>query len=341
VKLPGKGMSWKEFLKALYHEVSRDQLTVLAGSVTYSGVLALFPFLLFLVSVVSVIVTPEQAEGLAKQLGQVAPPDVSRIVGDRIRVIASDAKTGLLTFGALGALWAASSGVSTLTSALNSVYGVKEQRPFWKTRGLAVLMTFVSGVLALVAAVVAVASPALAALVGGPAGTAISWLRLPVAGLIMMLLWAILYYALPDVEQDFKFITPGSVAGVVIWVLASFGFSEYVTHFGSYEATYGSLGGIIVMLLWMWISSLVMLVGAEANAIIEHRSAEGKRAGAKSLADAGPSGTKTQELGPPDPSEAFGRGAAAARAAERARARAVAGLTALLAGIVWLRRREA
>lgn len=340
MKLPGHGMSWREFFVAVKDEVSNDGLTNIAGSVTYSGILALFPFLLFLVSLASVVVTPEQAEGFVGQLGRIAPGAVTQILGDRIRAITSDSKSGLLTFGAVAAIWAASSGISTLTSALNTVYGVREQRPFWKTRGLAILMTLVAGVLALVAALVAIVSPVVADLIGGPIGIAISWMRFPVAGLVMMLLWAILYYALPDVEQSFRFITPGSFAGVVVWVLASWGFSLYVGHFGSYEATYGSLGGIIVMLLWMWISSLVLLVGAEVNAVIEHKSPEGKRVGAKSLADAGPSGTKTEERVPGEPAGAFQRGFHAGAAASSARGRAVGALAALLAGALWLRRRQ-
>ncbi|MGC3996765.1 MAG: YihY/virulence factor BrkB family protein [Anaeromyxobacter sp.] len=103
----------------------------------------------------------------------------------------------------------------------------------------------------------------------------------------MMLLWALLYYVLPDVEQDFKFITPGSVGGVIVWVIASWAFSFYVSHFGSYDRTYGSIAGVIILLFWMWISALVMLLGAEVNSVIEHRSPEGKREGAKSLADTG------------------------------------------------------
>ena len=206
-------MSWKEFLVALKDEIANDEITNVAGSVTYSGILAFFPFLLFLVALASLVVTPDQAESLVEQLGHVAPAAVTQILGERIRSITSDSKTGLLTLGAVTAIWAASSGIATLTSALNTVYGVREQRPFWKTRGLAVLMTLVAGVLAVAAALIAVASPALADPVGGPIGTAISWLRFPVAGLIMMFLWAILYYALPDVEQSFRFITPDPSRG--------------------------------------------------------------------------------------------------------------------------------
>jgi membrane protein len=230
--------------------------------------------------------------------------------------------------------------VTEIQRALNTIYGVKEQRPFWKARGIALLMTLVAGVLALFAGLAAIAAVPVANAIGGPVGTAIAWLRLPVAGLVMMLLWALLYYALPDVEQKFKFITPGSAFGVVVWLIASWGFSVYVANFGKYEATYGSVGGIIVMLLWMYISSVVLLLGAEMNAIIEHRSEDGKRAGAKRLEDRGATGTKTQEQQPIEPASAFRRGFAAGRAAAAARARAVAGLGVLTVGALLLRRRE-
>jgi membrane protein len=210
-------------------------------------------------------------------------------------------------------------------------------------RAIAILMTLVSGALALVAALVAIATAPLADLVGGPAGAAIGWLRLPVAGLVMMFLWALLYYVLPDVQQRFRFITPGSVVGVVLWVLASWGFSRYVTSFGSYDKTYGSLGGVIVLLLWMWISSLVLLVGAEINALVEHRSEEGKRQGAKAADDTGlePAAT-SPPVGEPVPAAA----AAAARPpAVRERARPpVRGLVAIAAGLaagLLIARREA
>lgn len=341
MRFPGKGMSWKEFGVAMKEELTRDNLTDWGAAVTYSAIMALFPFILFLIALASVVITPDQAESLVEQLSQVAPQDVTNIVGERIRSIASEGHGGLLGLGALVALWSASSGMSEVQRALNIVYGVKETRPFWKSRGIAVVMTLLASVIAILAALVAIASPALADMVGGPLGTAITWLRLPVAGVLMMFLWAVLYYALPDVEQDFKFITPGSIMGVVVWVIASWGFSLYVANFGKYEATYGSVGGIIVMLLWMWISSVVLLFGAEVNAVIEHKSEEGKRAGAKSMADTGRSGTKTEELGPPDPGLVYSRGFHAGRAFTEARARAVAGLAALVGAALWMRRREA
>ncbi len=287
MRLPGSGMSWREFLGGLKGEISKDGVTDLAASVTFFGILALFPFLLFLVALASVVITADDAQRIVQQLGEVAPGPATQILGERIQQLGGQQNVALLGLGALFAIWSASGGVMALIGALNRCYDVKEGRPFWKVRGIAILMTIVAGVLALVAALVAVATAPLADWIGGPAGTAIGWLRLPVAGLVMMFLWALLYYVLPDVEQSFRFITPGSVLGVVLWVIASWGFSMYVSHFGSYDKTYGSLGGVIVLLLWMWISSLVLLVGAETNALIEHRSPEGKRQGAKRRSDTG------------------------------------------------------
>jgi membrane protein len=329
MRLPGAGMSWKEFLVGLKDEISQDGITDLAATVTYYGILSLFPFLLMLVAVASVVITPDTAERIVQQLGQVAPGPATQILGDRIRQLGGQQNVALLGFGALAALWSASGGTSALITALNRCYDVKEQRPWWKVRLIAIFMTLVAAVLGLAAALVAVATAPLADVVGGPLGMAIGWLRLPVAGLVMMLLWALLYYVLPDVQQSFRFITPGSVLGVVLWVIASWGFSRYVSSFGSYDKTYGSLGGVIVLLLWMWISSLVLLVGAETNALIEHRSPEGKRQGAKLRGDTG--------LEPRAVSAPVGEPVLATRAAppreEPRRRPPVRGLVAIAAGV--------
>jgi membrane protein len=280
-------MSFREFFGGLKEEILRDGITDLAATVTYYGILSLFPFLLMLVAIASFVITPEQANTIVDQLGEVAPGPATQILGDRIREIGGGQHAALLGVGALFAIWSASGGVMSLVGALNRCYDVKEERPWWRVRLIAIGMTIVATALALVAGVVAVAAGPVAGLIGGPIGAAITWLRLPVAGLVVMFLWALLYHVLPDVEQTFKFLTPGSVAGVLLWVLASWGFSRYVSSFGSYSKTYGSLGGVIVLLLWMWISALVLLLGAEVNALIEHRSPEGKRQGAKKRTDVG------------------------------------------------------
>ncbi len=292
--LPGKGMGWKEFFKTLKNEYTRDKVSNVAGSLTFFGVLALFPFLLFLVSLASVIIDPAQAQVLINELAKVAPQEVVAIIGERLQALAAGDNVGLLTVGAVGAIWAASGGIVALMDSLNTVYGVEEKRPFWKVRGVALLTTLAAAALSIVAAAVAVVTPAIADKLGGPFPMLVTWLRLPLAGVMMMFLWALLYYVLPDVKQDFKFITPGSMVGVVIWVLASWGFSQYVANFGSYDVNYGAIGGVIVMLLWMWITSQVILLGAEINAILEHRSPEGKSPGQKVPGKGGVTATKTE-----------------------------------------------
>jgi membrane protein len=331
-------MSWKEFLGGLKDEVAKDGITDLAAAVTYYSILALFPFLLFVVALASVIISANDAQRLVDQLAQVAPGPATQILGERLQQLGGQQDVKLLGLGALGAIWAASGGLNAVIGALNRCYDVKEGRPWWKVRALAILMTIVSGVLALAAGLVAVATAPLADWIGGPIGMAIGWLRLPVAGLLMMFLWALLYYVLPDVEQRFRFITPGSVVGVLLWVLASWGFSKYVANFGGYDKTYGSLGGVIVLLLWMWISTMVLLVGAEMNALIEHRSEEGKRQGAKQKSDTG--------LEPVATSAPVGEPVLATRPAPPAvrRRPPVRGLVAIAAGLVagvLLARREA
>lgn len=285
MRFPGHGMTWKEFLLALKDEWTKDRVSDVAGMVTFFGLLALFPFILFLVALGGILIDPGQATQLIDQLSKIAPPAVTQILGERVRSLAQTKSTGLLTISALVAIWSASGGIGALMRALNTTYGVTESRKWWKTRGIALGMTLFAALLALVAALLAVAAPPLARAVGGPIGTVLLWGRLPVAGLLMMFLWACLYYFLPDVEQRFRFITPGSVVGVVLWVIASWGFSVYVANFGKYEVTYGTLGGVVVMLVWMWISSQVVLLGAEINAVVEHRSPEGKDPGARRIGE--------------------------------------------------------
>lgn len=296
MRLPGKGMGWGEFFGALRTEWQKDRATDAAGMVTFAGILALFPFLLFLVALGSLLIDPAQAQALVDQLARIAPADVTGILGERLHSLSRQDSSGLLTVSAVVAIWSASGGMAALTRALNTIYGVQESRPIWKVRGRALLMTLFAALLALVAALLAVGAPAIGNAIGGRAGEAITWLRLPVAGLLVMFVWACLYYFLPDVEQEFRFITPGSVVGVVLWVIASWAFSRYVSSFGRYEVTYGALGGVIVLLLWMWISAQVLLLGAEINAIIEHRSPEGKEPGARRAGELS-RGKKTEPRG--------------------------------------------
>ncbi|HTN82427.1 MAG TPA: YihY/virulence factor BrkB family protein [Sorangium sp.] len=284
--LPGKEIPWKDFLNDIKQEWVKDKVDTVAAALTFFGVLSIFPFLLFAVALAGLVIDPAESARLIRELYQIAPPAVANILGERLQALTEGQSPGLLTLGALGAVWAASGGVIALMDALNSAYGVEDSRSFLKRRGISLLVTLGGAVLLAVASALTVAAPAVAEHLG-PFGTLLLWLRVPVSAVIVMAVLATLYYVLPDVEQTFKFITPGSVVAVVIWALASLGFSFYVGRFGSYEVSYGALGGVIILLLWMWISSMAVLLGAEINAIIEHRSPDGKRTGAKSADDTG------------------------------------------------------
>ena len=297
--MPGQHLSWKDFARKLKDEYTADNLGDVAGAVTFFALLSLFPFLLFAVALAGLIMAPQQAGQLVQQLGQVAPPEVTKILGDRLQEVAASGSGGLLSVGALIALWTTTTGVTSLMRAFNTAYGVEESRGVIKQRLIAVLAVVLSAVVMLAAGAIMVALPALGGFLedwfGAAGATAIRWLRFPVAGVLVMLLWAVLYVVLPNAQQRFRFITFGSVVGVVIWLLASAGFSLYVSHLGKFATTYGALGGVIVLLLWMWITAQALLLGAEMNAILEHTSPEGKRAGAKRLEDSGKSGTKGEE----------------------------------------------
>lgn len=284
--LPGRDVPWKEFLVGLKDEWEHDNVGDVAAALTFAGVLALFPFLLFMVAMASLILDPARVESLTAELYQVAPRAVADILGDRLRALGSGDSPGLLTVGGAGAVWAASGGVVALMRALNSAYDVEERRSWWKVRVIAVLTTLAVAVLSILAAAIAIATPAVAnAIGGGWLTTLVVWLRLPVAAVLMALVLAMLYYVLPNVKQRFQLITPGAIVAVVIWLAASIGFSQYVANFGSYEVTYGALGGVIVMLMWMWISSQAILLGAEINALLERLAGQRPeaRAGAEPM----------------------------------------------------------
>jgi membrane protein len=266
--LPGRDVPMRVFLRDLVREIGEDHLLDYAGSVAFSAFLAIFPFLLFAVALAGLIVNPAALDSLINQVRGVAPDQVTQILNDRLHALVDGTRTSLLTLGAVGAIWASSGAVAALMTALNSAYDVPETRPFWKTRAIALGWTLAAAVLVILASVIAIAAPHVAAWIGGPVKIVISVLRWPVAVALMLLVIACLYHFLPDVDEPFRLISPGSVIAVLGWVLASIGFSQYVSHFGRYEVVYGALGSVIVLLLWMWLSSLVILIGGEINAIL-------------------------------------------------------------------------
>jgi membrane protein len=284
--LPGR--SWGGVLKRTFTGIKADNLTDWAAALTYYGVLAIFPALIALVSVLGLIGS-SATQPLIDNLGTVAPGPAKQIFTNAIKGLQrSSGAAGVLFFVGLGsALWSASSYVSAFSRASNAIYEVEEGRPFWMLRPLQVLVTVVLVLLLAISAVAVVVTGPLARQVGNVVGvgsaavTAWDIAKWPVLVLLVSLMFSILYYAAPNVRQPgFRWITPGGVLAVLVWIVASALFAFYVANFGSYNKTYGTLGGIIAFLVWLWISNLSVLLGAEFNAELERgrRLAAGQNA---------------------------------------------------------------
>jgi membrane protein len=208
-------------------------------------------------------------------------------VEDNIRQLVTGQRGGLLSFGILAALWTSSSALTAIIDSLNRAYDVEEGRPFWKVRLIAMGITVGLSALIVVALVLLTFGPQLGRWVTDLAGLGrafeVTWnlVRWPVIVGLLVVGIAFLYYFAPDVEQEWKWITPGAACAVLGWLLASLGFAFYVNRFGSYNATYGSIGAVIVLLTWMYVTGLFILIGGEINAEIEHAAPGGKEPGEK------------------------------------------------------------
>jgi membrane protein len=268
---PTTGGTFKRMLK----EISQDNLTDSAAALTYYGVLAMFPAAIALISIVGLVFDPQQiAHGLTTVLNQIAPGTAAKTFSGVINNLAgSTATAGLgLILGLAGALWSASGYVGAFTRAANVIWETPEGRPFWKLKPLQLLLTLI-GVLftAVIAAAVALSGPIVRA-VGNAMGlsstlvTVWNIAKWPVLVVIVAVMIAILYYLAPNVRlRGFKWVSPGAAFAVVVWIVASALFAFYVANFGSYNKTYGSLAGIVVFLVWFWITNLALLVGVELD----------------------------------------------------------------------------
>ena len=273
--------SWLDVLKRTAREAREDNLTDWAAALTYYGVLSVFPALLVLVALLGILGEhPRTTDALLGIVEDVSPGAATETLRDPIvGVIQSRGGAGaLLGIGLAGALWSASGYIGAFMRAMNVLYEVPEGRPFWKLRPLQIAITLLMVfLLALVAIAIVVTGP-LAGAVGEAVGAndaavaAWSWGKWPVLVGIVIVMLAILYYAAPNVKHpSFRLITPGAALAVLIWLVASLLFALYVANFGSYNKTYGSLGAVVVFLVWFWISNLALLVGAEFDSEVERR----------------------------------------------------------------------
>jgi membrane protein len=270
--------SWKEILKRTVKEFQDDNLTDWAAALTYYGVMSLFPMLIVLVALLGLVGQESTIATLTDSLRTAGLNDVAKNVqGPLDEIVRNKGGAGALVgFGLLGALWSASGYVGAFTRAMNSIYEVKEGRPFWKLRPVQVVITLVAVLLISLVLIAVVVSGPIAEAVGGALGlgdTAVSvWgiAKWPVLLVVLMGLVAGFYYVAPNVRQPrLRWVSPGGIVAVLTWILASAGFGLYVSNFGSYGKTYGALGSVITFLVWMWISNLALLFGGELDSELE------------------------------------------------------------------------
>jgi membrane protein len=269
--------AWGGVLKRTFSEFQEDNLTDWAAALTYYGILSIFPALIALVSILGLI-GPSATEPLLDNLGDFAPGPAHEILENALNGLTeSRSPAGILfVVGLAGAIWAAAGYIGAFIRASNVIWDVEEGRPIWRTIPLRLVVTIVMLVLLAASAFAVVVTGPLAERVGkllgigGAAVTAWDIVKWPLLVLVVSLMFSILYYASPNVRQPaFRWLTAGGILAVVVWILASAAFGIYVASFGSYNKTYGSLGAVMIFLVWLWLTNVAILLGAELNAEIE------------------------------------------------------------------------
>jgi membrane protein len=265
-------------MRMAVREFSRDQCLDLAAALTYYAVLSLFPALLVIVSLLGVFGQGERTVGTVLEIvADVAPTSAVDTLRAPIQQLVESPSAGFaLVAGLLGALWSASGYVGAFGRAMNRIYEIGEGRPVWKLRPLQLLLTLGALLTASAVALMLTVSGPLASAIGKAIGlgdAAITVWRVgrwPLILAFVMVAVAVLYYATPNVRQPkFRWISAGAVVAILVWAVASVGFGLYVAHFASYNKTYGALGGVIVFLLWLWITNVALLFGAEVDSELE------------------------------------------------------------------------
>jgi membrane protein len=279
-----EGHHWKDVLKRTVKQFSEDKLTHWAAALTYYGVLSIFPGLLALISILGLI-GQSATQPLLDNLAPITPGPARDILTNALNNLGSNQGGSTIAFiiGLGAAIWSASGYISAFMDASNAVWDVPEGRPIWKKLPLRIGLTVLLLVLITIAALAVVLTGPIAEQVGNLIGLGSTFLdvwaiaKWPVLALLVSFMISLLYWLAPNVKQPgFPWVTPGGVLAVVLWILASVLFAFYVSNFASYNKTYGSLGGVIVFLVWLWISNIVILLGAEFNSESERQRAIAK-----------------------------------------------------------------
>ncbi len=281
------GLSTKQFLIDLKREISNDNLFNGAAALGFYLTLAIFPAIILLMTIIPYLPIERVDEAIMDLLGQALPAEAFGMVERVVEEVTSERRGGLLSFSLLGTLWAASTGMYAIMQQLNITYDVKEARSFIRARATALVLSLLFGLLVIGAFSLIVIGGILEEWIGSRLGfsgallTFFAMFRWVIIVLALLLGFALIYRYAPNVEQKFSFITPGSIFGVTLLILASLGFALYASNFADYSATYGSIGAVIILMLWLYIAGVVILLGSEINALLEHYSSRGKRKGEK------------------------------------------------------------
>ncbi|HEY3066944.1 MAG TPA: YihY/virulence factor BrkB family protein [Methylomirabilota bacterium] len=288
------GLSVVELAKRVWREIGDDEVTDRAAALTYYFVFSLFPTLLFLTALIGLLPIPNLMDQLMGYVSQVLPGDAASIVSKTLGEIVAGAHGGLLSIGALTALWAGSNGMASIMTALNVAYDVSDNRPWWTRRGLSIVLTFGFAMFILTGLIFMVFGPKIGSVVAAWFGLGDFFMRiwnlanLPIAIFLVTIGIALVYYLAPAAKQRWRWVTPGSVVAVALWLAMSYVLRLYVSNFANYNATYGSIGGVILLMLWLYLTGVVLLVGAEVNAEIEHAAARRGAVDAKEKGEVAP-----------------------------------------------------
>jgi membrane protein len=301
------GVPWKRFFRELYQEISEDDIFNGAAALGFWLTLAVFPTMIFLMAILPYLPIQDVDRAIMDLLRQALPDSAARMFSGVVDEITGEERGGVLSFGLAATFWAASAGMYAIMQQLNVTYDVKEGRSFLKARGISLGLSLLFGVLVVGAFSLVVMGGVLEDWFGNRFGTSevllafFALFRWVMIVLALLLGFALTYYLGPDVEQSFKFITPGSAFGVALLIAASLAFKFYAANFGDYNATYGSIGAVIILMLWLYIAGLVILLGSEINALVEHYAPDGKEKGEKAEGEHGGAGIGGPAKPPPAP----------------------------------------
>ncbi|MBC7910735.1 MAG: YihY/virulence factor BrkB family protein [Pyrinomonadaceae bacterium] len=291
------GLTWKDLAARVWQQINEDEIFGRAAQLSYFFLLALFPLLLFLTTLLGYFADAgtELRNNLLTYLSAVVPDSASELIHTTVDEISKSAGGGKLSFGVLATLWAASNGMGAISESLNVTYDVKETRPWWKARLVSIVLTIALAILIISALALMLYGSHIAAGIANSFGLGsvfvTTWkiAQWPIVLFFVLMAFSLIYYFAPDLhDQDWKWVTPGSVIGLTLWLLVSFGFRTYLNYFNSYSATYGGLGAVIILMLWFYFTGAAILIGGEINSEIENAAAEAGAPDAKERGEKAP-----------------------------------------------------